>query len=149
MIQNFSSLLAGKVGDYKMPPVPPALDYPGVITKYEFGTSRAKSTPYVRLHVNLTGWPDGFEDDAVTSRINISARTLFVDYWLTDAAKFRLAKLVRECDISEDTPMEVALGEIIGRQVLVLTKHRMSRPRHESQEPEAILEADSLIGLGA
>ena len=145
-VPNFSRLLT--LGDIKPPPPPPTLDYPGVITKFEKGASKGKSTPYVRFFANITGWPESFDDQDTMARINIVGRSLDVDMWDTDNARWRIVKFLTECGVPSDTPYgDEAFSLAVGAPVLILTGYRMSRPRHVSQEPEQILQGVGLIGL--
>ena len=148
-MENFASLLTGTVGDYKPVPAAPALAYPVVITSYEYGKSRGNQTPYVRLICSVTDWPEDFDDEDVKSRVNIVGRKLHVDFWLTDKAIPQLLKLALNCGVSKSTPAKLIPDELIGKSGIMITKHRMSRPRHELDEPEAILEGDKLIGIPA
>jgi len=146
-MENFASLLTGTVGDYKAPPAAPALAYPVVITRYEYGKSRGKETPFIRIFTTITDWPEDFDDEEVMSLVKVVGREVSVDFWLTPAATPMLLKLAQNCGISKSTPAAMIPDELIGKTGIMLTKHYMRKPRHELDEPTALLQGDKLIGI--
>lgn len=131
---DFSSLLSKPAGEAKKPPVLDAADYPGVVKGYELGESSQKKTPYVRFNLGLTDWPEGAEpqtrDDGTP--IDLSAKSLRRDYFLTDDALWRLDALLKDLGIEANgrTYMDI-LPETVGASVLVEVRQGMSQTTND------------------
>lgn len=98
---DFKALLAKPVGTVQAPKVLPAGVYPGVITKYEFGDRNKNKTPYLRLHMALTGWPENVSPDETLDgdgeAIDLAKRGNFRrDFYLTDEALHIAYRFIKE-----------------------------------------------------
>jgi len=131
---DFSSLLKKPAGEAKKPEALAAGNYPGVIKSYELGDQNKNKTPYVRLALGLTGWPDGAEPqlDAKGEPVDLSKRGLRRDYFLTDDALFRLDDLLRSCNIAvEGRSYEETLPELVGQPVIVEVQQYMNQSTND------------------
>lgn len=112
---NFRDLLAKPADKIKRPMPLPAGTYRGVIKAKSFDVSRNKGTPFVRLTLQPTmaeadiAPEDLLEADGVTP-INIAAKTLRIDMYLTDDAQYRVVELANSLGIPTEGR---SLGEII------------------------------------
>lgn len=112
---NFRDLLAKPADKIKKPRPLPAGTYRGVIKSKAFDVSRNKGTPFVRLTLQPSMAEadilpeDLLESDGITP-INISAKTLRIDFYLTDDAQYRVIDLANSLAIPTEGR---SLGEII------------------------------------
>lgn len=114
---DFSKLLRKPAGEAKKPEALPVGDYPGVIKSHEYGDNNKNKTPYVRLFVAFTGWPDGAEE---IPEVDLSKRQMRRDYYLTEDALWRLDDLIRSCGIDAvGRSYEEVIPELLGQAVLV------------------------------
>lgn len=126
---DFSQLLRKPIAEAKRPPCLPIGDYPAKISRYELGESRQNKTPYVRLHVALTGAPDGM-DPSDLDGIDLSKRQMRRDFYLTEDAYFRLAELIKSCNI-EAEDFETAVPHLVGCDVLAEVQQYINQQTSE------------------
>lgn len=132
---DFSTLLSKPAGQAKRPPALDVGDYPGVIKGYEMGDQNRNKTPYVRFNLGLVGWPDGAtpqtkEDGA---EIDLSAKSLRRDFYLSDDAIWRLDEMLRNLGITmtgTETYLDV-LPQTVGASVLVEVRQYMNQQTND------------------
>lgn len=128
---DFSSLLRKPAGEAKKPEALPAGDYPGVIKSFELGDQNKNHTPYARLAIGLTGWPDTV-DESDRGDTDLSKRNLRRDMYLTDEAFWRLDELLRGLGIEvTGRTYEETIPELVGQQVLVEVQQYMNQTNNE------------------
>jgi hypothetical protein len=142
---NLGELMKGRVAELLKGPVPvPVADYPATITKFELVTARdGRDSPILRMWVRLLDWPkdDSVSDQQKAAIENISQRSLYCDYWFP--LDRRYAQLCKGCGIEGDIS-EKTNYELVGKHVLAIVKHQVSK---KTGETWAI--ATSLIGSEA
>jgi len=129
---DFSALLRKPAGEAKKPPALPAADYPGVVKSFEMGDNNKNKTPYVRLHVGLTGWADVLQEEDKDPSIDLSKRQMRRDYFLTEDALWRLDEFIRSCSIEPNgRSYEEVLPELVGTPVVVEVQQYMNQTSNE------------------
>lgn len=98
MAVDFTSLLSKPLDDVKAPIPLPAGTYYGIIKEYKFDESQEKKTPFIRFSIQLTGAGDDVYVEEVAS-IDWSKKQLRKDFYLTEAALFRLKKFLESLGI--------------------------------------------------
>ncbi len=121
---DFSQLLKTNLDTIKKPPTLPAGTFHGRISKYEFGESQEKKTPYLRLHLQLLspGADIASEDmsDSDGRPIDLAKRQMRKDYFLTEDAMYRLKEFIESCGISTaGRSLDVTIPELLNAPVLV------------------------------
>jgi len=96
MPADFNSLLQVNADDVKAPPRPPQGTWKALITKYEFGKSQKKNTPFVKFHFT------GFEPQADIPQdqllgVELHKLKLSDDFYLTEDAMYRLVGFLKDC----------------------------------------------------
>jgi len=131
---DFTSLLKKPAGEAKKPPALDAGDYPAVIKSYELGDQNKNKTPYVRFQVGLTGWPDGAEPQTNASGevIDLAAKQLRRDYYLTEDALWRLDDFLRAIGIEpEGRTYDEVLPETVGTQVTAEVQQYLNQTNND------------------
>lgn len=98
MSVDFRSLLSAPADSFEAPKALPPGSYSGRIKSHEFGESAQKKTPYVRFHLAVTNAID--VDPSELSGIDLSKKSLRVDFYLTTDAAYRLRSFLDGCGIS-------------------------------------------------
>lgn len=95
---DFNALL-DKQADEVRPPEPlPFGTYTFMVRGKEYGTSTQKHTPYVRFFLKPQS-PDADVDTEALSGVDLSTKELRDDFYLTEAAMFRLKNFIEACGI--------------------------------------------------
>jgi hypothetical protein len=96
---DFRTLLSKPADQIEKPKPLPAGTYNGVISKFEFGESRDKKTPYVRFHFALQSAGDdvlaNYADQL--AKIDLAKKQLRRDFYITDDALYRLKDFAESC----------------------------------------------------
>lgn len=129
---DFSHILSKPVDEAKRPPLLPAGTYHGMLGQYQLGETKSdKKTPFVRYNVQLTGPGDDI-DPSDLADIDLSKRTLYHDFYLTEDSQFRLREFMESCGLSvSGRSFGETIPELTGAQVLVKIVHRPSRDGSE------------------
>lgn len=109
MTVDFRKLLDKPMDEIKRPPSLPAGTYFGTVTKYEFGESNNKKTPYLRLLLNVTSAGEDVDQEAL-KEIDLSKKQLRKDFYITPDAEYRIKEFLESCQIPTTGR---ALGEAI------------------------------------
>lgn len=130
---DFSKYMRQTAGQAKKPPTLEIGDYPAVVRSYELGESKQNKTPFVRVNLTLTGWPEGAEPQA---GVDLGKRQQRKDYYLTDDALWRLDDFLRSCGIdlgTESAPRayEETLAELSGKDVIATVEHYVNQQTGE------------------
>lgn len=143
---DFSQLLHPPVESTLPPPVLPEELYPGIISSHpEFGENTNKN-PYARLQVSITGWPEGVPESdryqtdpetGVVAPIDPTRRKMSKDFFLTDAAYYRLDNFLKS--MGKDVPVvngakdyETPLNNLLGERVLIEVRQIISNRTNEA-----------------
>jgi hypothetical protein len=141
---DFSSMLRKPAGEAKRPKALPVGDYRGVIKAYELDDNNKNHTPYVRITIAMTDWPQGFTQSDIPEDTDLAKRQLRKDIYTTEDALWRLDELIKSCGIVPNgRPYEEVLPELIGRPVMVQVKHYMNRSTGDVGNT-----VDGLVGIG-
>jgi hypothetical protein len=144
MATDPSSLLRPSAKATLPPPVIPPELYPGVIKSYELGQS-SNGNPLLRLPVGLLDWPDAVgpadrvQDDGAGGSIpiDLSRKQMRKDFFLTNAAYFRLENFLTamgfdiETDAEGNKDYETPVSQLIGRKVYVEVQKILNRQQTE------------------
>lgn len=126
------------------PPVIPADIYPGVIKSYEINQS-ANGNPLLRLPVGLLDWPETIPHEDRFQRgpegeeipIDLSRKQLRKDFFLTNAAYFRLENFLVsmgftiQTDAAGNKDYETPVSQLIGQKVGVEVQRILSQRTNE------------------
>lgn len=124
MALDFSKLLSKPMDSVEKPKPLPAGTFLGVISKYEFGESKDKKTPYVRFFLNLTGPGPDIEASSVEG-IDFSKKQLRRDYFLTDDAMYRLKDLLQSVGIpTAGRTFDESIPDTLNCQVIIEVTQR-------------------------
>lgn len=112
---NFRDLLAKPADNIKKPKPLPTGTYRGIIKQKSFDVSKNKGTPFVRLLLQPSMAesdvsPEDLMEADGTTPINITAKTLRFDMYLSEDAQYRVLDLARGLSIPTEGR---SLGEII------------------------------------
>lgn len=128
---DFSALLKRPAGQAKKPPVLPIGDYPGKITGWEPGESARKKTPFVRYHCKATGWPDSVDESEREfdgKPIDLSKKSLHIDYYITPDAEYRHDEFLRSIGVElEGRSYEESIPDAVGTDVLIVITQRLAQ----------------------
>jgi hypothetical protein len=132
MALDFSKLLSTPMDTVEKPKPLPTGTYMGVISKYEFGESKDKKTPYVRFFLNLTGaGPD--IDVGEVAGIDWSKKQLRRDLYLTDDAIYRLKDLLASIGVPvEGRTFGESIPDALNCQVMIEVTQR-NNPQDPTQ----------------
>ena len=131
MAVDFSALLKKPSGQAKRPKSLVAGRYPGKIKAFEVGDKNKNNTPYVRLHLAMTGWPDSVSEedrmqenaDGQLMPIDLSKRQLRRDIFIrgTDGADmlYRLDEFLKSLGIEMGPAYDELLPQMVGKDVLI------------------------------
>lgn len=131
MAVDFGALLKKPSGKSKRPRALVVGQYSGKIKAWEVGDKNKNNTPYVRLHLVPTGWPESVDESDRTQDdgdgnmipIDLSKRQLRRDIFIkgTDGSDmlFRLDDLLKSLGIELGAEYEQLLPEMIGKDVLI------------------------------
>lgn len=123
---DFRALLSKPADSIERPKALPAGTFLGAVTKYEYGKSREKKTPYVRYTIQLHGAGPDVDPDDVTE-VDFSKKTLKKDYYLTDDAEYRVKELWESCGIDgTGRSLGEILPDIVGCSVMMDVTQRNS-----------------------
>jgi hypothetical protein len=148
---ELGSLLKVNIEDVvKKEPTMPAANYPCIIKQVGDGKSKEKKTPYVRVTVSISGWPEGIDPEVRAEVGSITGRTMYKDYWYsTEKRKWNknLGKLCQDYGFSGD--LELAVERLVGQRALAEVTHRViSMDRGGNPvEPYTVADINELIGV--
>ena len=139
-----ASLLRPSASVTLPPPVIPANIYPGVIKSYEISAS-ANGSPLLRLPVGLLDWAPDIEEkdrfqhgpDGKEIPIDLSRKQLRKDFFLTDAAYYRLENFLVamgfeiQTDAAGNKDYETPVSQLIGQKVGVEVQRILSNRTNE------------------
>lgn len=126
MAVDFKTLLAKPTDSIEKPKPLPAGTYNGVISKYEFGESKEKKTPFVRYFLTCHSACDDVDADSVAG-IDLSKKALRRDYYLTEDAMYRVKDLLESVGVScTGRSLGEVIPEAINASVLISVTWRSS-----------------------
>jgi hypothetical protein len=133
---DFSKLLQKPVTSAERPKPKAPGTYHGVVSKYEYGESQQKKTPYVRFHLgSIAPGPEVDVEENARNGIDLSKWAPVKDFFLTDDALYRLREFLESCKIpvegrSFNETIPEAIGQAIQFEVVNTTS---SKPGQEAQ----------------
>jgi hypothetical protein len=117
MSEDFTSLLHKSTADIQRPWVLPSGTFTFLILGYEFGKSSKKETPYVRYKFQ----PQSFDQDVDPADLegkDWQKKELRDDFYLTEAAMYRLVDFLKVCGVNtEGRMLDELVSEAVGRTV--------------------------------
>jgi hypothetical protein len=128
---SFEEILKKPVSEIKSPQAYPVGTYHCLVDgPPEPGKSSQKGTPHLRFKFKILAPWKGV-DAAQAAEQQIVGKFITNDYYITDDAAYRLVELLRDglgIDMESDTkPLDQAIAEAPGKQVLVTLKHELSQ----------------------
>lgn len=147
---DFSAIARQAAGQSKKPARLPPGDFPGVIKSFEWGDANKNKTPYVRLQLGFTAFPEScleeweeFDNEKQTSfsvkksDIDLSKRTMRKDFYMTDDSRYRMDEFLVLMGINVGTPdsprsYEETLPELIGAPVLAEVQHQLNQQTNDT-----------------
>lgn len=141
---DLRDLLKTQVDTIEKPKLYPAGAYRGTVTKFEYGKSAQKETPYVRYFVRLDEIAEGgglTEEDI--EGITLGKQLFRTDFYLTADALFRLKDFMTALDIqTSGLTLNEVIPEVVNQEVLVsLTQREFKRAgASDEDEPEKLAE---------
>jgi len=123
---DFRALLSKPTETIERPKALPVGTYLGTISKYEYGKSAQKKTPYVRYFISLTGAGEDVDPDAMEG-VDLSKKQMRKDYYLTDDAQYRVKELWESCGIDgTGRSLGEILPDLVGMPVMLEVTKRNS-----------------------
>ena len=122
---DFKELLNKKVDEQKRPPILPAGTYEGVVRDYVLGEARNEDkTPLITFNVQITGPTDDIDQEDLVDEdgnpVDPNGRRFRQDFFLTDAALYRLTEFIQSCGVdTSGKGFNEVLPDTKGAQVLV------------------------------
>lgn len=117
MSTDFTSLLHKSSADVQRPWVLPTGTFTFLVLGYEFGNSSKKGTPYVRYKLQ----PQSFDQDVDPADLDgkdWQKKEIREDFYLTEAAMYRLVDFLKVCGVNtEGRMMDELVGEAVGKTV--------------------------------
>lgn len=130
MAANFQSILAGAtLGEIEKPKPLPVGSYQALIKSFEFGESKQKQTPYVRVNMEIVApMSDVNEADLEMfgGLAKLQGKKIKHDFYLTDASMFMLQEFVLDhvgLDL-KGMSLDQGLPQIQNQVVGVRIQHR-------------------------
>lgn len=147
---DFSAIARQAAGQAKKPPRLPPENYPGIIKNWAWGDQNKNKTPYVRVFLAPTDFPENLpeqweefdEEDQKTSLVNrsdidLSKRQMSKDFYMTEDSRWRMDAFLKEMGVNVGTPesprsYEDTLPELIGLPVLFEVQHQLNQTTNKT-----------------
>lgn len=124
---DFKQLLSKPLDDVKKPPPLPAGTYFGAITKWEFGESPEKKTPYVRFFFLLQSPGPDIDVNELTG-VDLAKRSPRKDFYITPDAEWRLKEFIESAGASTaGRSFASAIPDLQNRPVIIEVTQRSSK----------------------
>lgn len=122
---DFSQLLKKRVDDIKPPATLPEGTYRGIITKFEFGASQQKQTPFVKFTIKFLAAEDDVDPEGL-KEIDFSKVERNHSFYLTESSEFMLAAFIKSCGVNTvGRSLGETIPEVQNANVLVKVAHRL------------------------
>lgn len=129
MSVNFKELLSTKADDVKAPAALPEGTYHGNIASFEYGDNNKNKTPYVRFGLKFHSASDDV-DQKDLAEIDLSARKMSTDFYLTPDAIFRLKDFLISLGMkTEGMSFDELIPEAVGQSVIAYVTQRFNPER--------------------
>jgi hypothetical protein len=114
---DFTQLLHKAAGEAKRPKPLETGVYGGLVKNYEIGDNNKNRTPYIRLTLIPTEWPDTASSE-IRSEVDLTKRQMRKDFFLTEDSLWRLDAFLRSCGIEPSgRTYEEVLPELVSQPV--------------------------------
>lgn len=127
-MSNFKDLLAKPAEAFKAPLAQPAGTYVGMITKFEYGESRNKKTPYVRFSIRPM-MAETDVDQEQLAEFGPIGKEMNLDYYLTDDAVYRLSEFIEKTGGNTKLPLQESIEVAVNKNIRFSVTHRMDKDR--------------------
>ena len=139
---DFANLLKKPADTIEKPKPLPAGTYHGMISKYEFGESKEKKTPYCRVSLAIHRGGADVEPDMLTG-VDLAKKQLRRDYYLTDDAMYRIKELIESCGVdATGRTMGELIPELVNKPVIISVTQRPSQDGSELYNDVANLKGE-------
>ena len=129
MFVIFKVLLAVNLDDVKAPLALPEGTYHGNIASFEYGDNNKNKTPYVRFSLKFHSASDDVDPKDLAD-IDLSARKLSTDFYLTPDARFRLKDFLESLGLkTSGSTFDELIPEAVGQSVLAYVTQRFNPER--------------------
>jgi hypothetical protein len=128
-LASFEEIMRRPASEFKAPEAYPVGQYHCLVDgPPETGKSSQKGTDYLRFKLKILKPYKGV-DEALAAEMQLPGKTIQHDFYITDGATYRLSEFLRD-DLGieiEGKPMDQAVAEAPGKQLLVTLKHELSQ----------------------
>lgn len=129
MAVNFKELLSTNTDDVKAPVPLPEGTFHGTIASFEYGDNNKNKTPYVRFGLKFHSAGEDV-DPMDLEGIDLSARKMSTDFYLTPDALFRLKDFLVSLGLkTEGMSFDELIPEAVGQSVIAYVTQRVNLER--------------------
>jgi len=129
MALSFEEIMRRPASEFKPPEAFPVGTYHCLVDgPPEAGKSSQKGTDYLRFKFKILKPYKGV-DEVLAAELQVVGKQIQNDYYITEGATYRLTDLLKD-DLGievEGKPMDQAVAEAPGKQLLVTLKHELSQ----------------------
>lgn len=129
MAVNFKDLLTVNLDEVKAPSALPEGTYHGNIASFEYGDNNKNRTPYVRFSLKFHSASDDVDPKDLAD-IDLSARKMSTDFYLTPDARFRLKDFLESLGLkTSGSTFDELIPEAVGQSVIAYVTQRFNPER--------------------
>jgi hypothetical protein len=121
---NFNGLLSKRAAEVERPKNIPVGTWWMTVSKFEFGESAQKKTPFVRFIFNLTA-PG---EDVEVGDYDFNGKTYRETFYITEGSLFRLTDFLKILGLPEDESIEDLIPLAVGNSIQASVGERPSDP---------------------
>jgi len=126
MSVSFKDLLSTPLDTVKRPPALPQGTFEGVVKSYEFGESREKKTPFVRVYFTLLASGEDV-DPTLMEGVDLSKRAPRTDFYVTQDSLWRIKEFLASMGLDTDgRSLSEVIPEMVGGAVQLYITQRAS-----------------------
>lgn len=131
MSVSFKDLLSTPLDTVKRPPALPQGTYEGVVKAFEFGESREKKTPYVRVFFTLIAAGEDVDADLMNG-VDLAKRAPRTDFYVTNDSMWRIKEFLASLGLDvEGRTLSEVIPEMVSANVQLYITQRSSADGQE------------------
>lgn len=131
MSVSFKDLLSTPLDLVKRPPALPQGTYEGVVKSFEFGESREKKTPFVRVYFTLIAAGEDV-DPTLMEGVDLAKRAPRTDFYVTNDSMWRIKEFLASLGLDvEGRTLSEVIPEMVGANVQMYITQRSSADGQE------------------
>ncbi len=129
MSVDFKKLLSVNLDEVKAPAALPEGTYHGTIASFEYGDNNKNKTPYVRFGLKFHSAGNDVDPKDMAD-IDLSARKMSTDFYLTPDARFRLKDFLESLGMkTSGSTFDELIPEAVGQSVIAYVTQRFNPER--------------------